>query len=63
MTTKSAEHSVAHGRYGKGSILPDRDPAKDNTANDRKLADLLMEMAKSPSCDTQSVHRQSYPWG
>lgn len=47
MTTKNAEHSVAHGRYGKGSILPDRDPAKDNTANERKLADLLMEMAGS----------------
>lgn len=46
MTTKN-ENPARHNRYGKASILPDRDPAKDQSINDRKLADLLMEMAKS----------------
>ncbi len=47
MTTKKVESSGAGDRYGKGAILPEREPAKDNTVNDRKLADLLMEMSKS----------------
>ena len=47
MTTKNVEPSVTHGRYDTGSILPNRDPAKDKTVNDRKLSDLLMEMGKS----------------
>jgi hypothetical protein len=47
LTTKNFENPIRQNRYGKGSILPDRDPDKDPTINDHKLSDLLMEMAGS----------------
>jgi hypothetical protein len=59
MTTKNFENPVRQSRYNKDSILPDRDPAADPTVNDRKLADLLTEMAKfilrHPNCTPSGV--------